>query len=156
MRFYSTSALRVSININLGLSIALSVELFEFPKSRAPLAILFPLQLSISVFLNALITSIIVTLLFLHRRMMIRTFGNEQYLPLLNIATILIESAALIVFMGIAEIVTVTAFHSVGDMVSQVWTVVQVNSSCFSRERLNLILRIIAHRFALDHRSSLP
>lgn len=124
----------LAINLCLGLSIALSVEVFEFPKSRAPLAILFPLQLGISVFLNTLITSTIVTLLFLHRRMMIRVFGNEQHLPLLNIATILIESAALIVFVGIAEIVTVTAFHSVGDMVSQVWTFIQVNQ-VFSSEK---------------------
>ena len=115
-------------NLILGLSIALSVETFEFPKSREALAVLFPSQLGISLFLNTLITSIIVALLFLHRRMMIQVFGSEQHVPLLNIATILIESAGLIVIVGIVEIVTVTAVHSVGDMVSQVWAFVQVNS----------------------------
>lgn len=124
----------MTTNLSSGLSIALSVEAFEFPKSRAILSILFPSQLGISLFLNTLITSIIVTLLFRHRRMMTRIFGNEQQAPLLNTATILIESAALIVIMGIVEIVTVTAFHSVGDMVSQVWAFVQVNQACSSEK----------------------
>jgi hypothetical protein len=119
----------VTINLSLGISIALSVELFESPKSLPDreLVVLFPLQLGVSMFLNTIITSIIVTLLFRHRRMLIRVFGRDQQLPLPNIMTILIESAALIVIMDIAVIVTVSAFGSVGDMLSQVWNFVQVN-----------------------------
>lgn len=85
------------------------------------------MQLGTSVLLNTLITSIIVALLFRHRRVLIRMFGNEQHIPILNIMTILTESAALILFMDIAVIVTVCAFKSVGDAVSQVWNFVQVN-----------------------------
>lgn len=115
------------INSSLGLSIALTVGLFVPLERQGPFAILFPLQLGTSAFVNTLITSIIVTLLFQHRRMLIRMIGKEQQLPLLNIVTILIESAALIVFVDIAVIVTVTSFNSIGDMVSQVWNFVQVS-----------------------------
>lgn len=40
--------------------------------------------------------------------MVINTFGREQQLPLLNIMTILVESAALAVFADIVMIATVT------------------------------------------------
>lgn len=118
----------------LGLSIALIVGLFVPPERQGPFAILFPLQLGTSVLVNTLITSIIVALLFRHRRMMIRLVGGEQQLPLLNIMTILTESAALIVFMDIAVIVTVTSFNSVGDLVTQSWNYVQVNFIFFFRK----------------------
>ncbi len=120
----------VATNIGLGASIALLVGLFFPLESHRFLPILFPLQLGISVFLNTLITSVIVTLLFRHRRMIVRTFGREQHLPLLNIMTILTESAALIVFADIVMIVTVCMPQSSsGDLVSQVQTLVQVSRS---------------------------
>lgn len=97
------------------------------PEQQKSFAFLFPLQLATSAFVNTLITSIIVTLLFRHRRMLLQVLGKEQQLPLLNIVTILTESAALVVFADIAVIVTVTRFNSVGAMVSQPWNFVQVN-----------------------------
>src|SRR5690349_7796618 len=112
------------------MGIALTVGLFASPEHKGFLAVLFPIQLGISLFLSTLITSIIVTLLFRHRRMLIRMFANQQHLPLLNIVTILTESAALIVFVDTAVIVTLCAFKSVGDLVSQVWIFAQVSQAC--------------------------
>lgn len=133
-----------AINSILGVSIGLIVGLFTLPKSQAFLLIFFPLQLGLSVLLNTLITSIIVTLLFRHRRMVINTFGREQQLPLLNIMTILVESAALVVFADIVMIATVTLTKSSsGDLVSQIQTLVQVNrSSLLGRSAIKLTLKL--------------
>ncbi len=120
------------------------------PQNQAFLGTLFPIHLGISAFLNTLITSIIVGLLFRHRRMMVQSFGHEQRLPLLNIMAVLVESAALIVVVDIVVIVGITSLGSVGEMVSQIWNVVQVclndiysysvAHSCF-----------LAYRFSADH-----
>lgn len=64
--------------------------------------------------------------------MMIQAFGHEQQVPLLNIIVILVESAALIVIVDIVVIVSIVSLRSVGEMVSQIWNVVQVNSNDLS------------------------
>lgn len=113
--------------ISSGTSIGTLTGIYSPPQKQTFLAIIFPVYLGISAFLNVLITSIIVCLLFRHRRMMIRAFGHEQHLPLLNIMVILVESAALIVVVDILVIVSIISLRSVGEMVSQVWCVIQVN-----------------------------
>lgn len=118
-----------TFTMSSGTSIGLIIGTNSPPQRQGFLPVLFPIYLGTSAFLNALITSIIVCLLFRHRRMMIQAFGREQQLPLLNIIVILVESAAFIVIVDILVIVSITSLHSVGDMVSQMWNVVQVSSN---------------------------
>ncbi|KAF7761264.1 hypothetical protein Agabi119p4_10673 [Agaricus bisporus var. burnettii] len=90
--------------------------------------VLLPVQYGISGFLNALITVCIVILILRHRRATLDAFGGSHQMPYLNIMTVLIESASLVVVIDIFAAVGYIQ-GILGNVATQVWIPMQPMAS---------------------------
>lgn len=89
--------------------------------------ILILIQFGISLFLNTIITSSLVTLLLRQRNEFVRAFGKGQGQSTLylNISTMLIESAGLILIVDVFALATIS-FVPFGNIAFQLWVHAQV------------------------------
>lgn len=109
------------------MDIAVVVACLRRQRNVKHLRVIFPLLFGISALLNTLITSIIVILLFRYRRMVVRAVGEGHQLPFLRIIPVVVESAALIVFIDVFVIVATICFGTVGYLATQLWIHGQVS-----------------------------
>ncbi|XP_006457023.1 hypothetical protein AGABI2DRAFT_122896 [Agaricus bisporus var. bisporus H97] len=88
--------------------------------------VLLPLQYGISGFLNALVTICIIVLILRHRRATLEAFGENHQMPYLNVMTMLIESASLVV---VIDIFAVAGYIQgiLSNVAMQVWIPLQVS-----------------------------
>ncbi|KAJ3565530.1 hypothetical protein NP233_g7577 [Leucocoprinus birnbaumii] len=86
--------------------------------------ILLVVQLGISLCLNVIISTNIGVLLLHYRRLIVRVLGSSSGQPYLNVMTILIESAALIVIVDIFALATILT-GPVGLVAVQMWVQAQ-------------------------------
>lgn len=91
--------------------------------------ILILVQFGTSLFLNTIISSSLVILLLRHRNRFVRVFGKGQGQSTLylNILTVLIESAGVIIVVDVFAIATI-ALAPVGNVAFQLWVHTQVRT----------------------------
>ncbi|KAF5346829.1 hypothetical protein D9756_010560 [Leucocoprinus leucothites] len=91
--------------------------------------ILLMVGLGISLFLNIIISSSIVLLLFHYRRMLMRLFGGESGKSYLNLMTILVESASLIILSDVLTLAAVLRQTTILYIPMQTWSQIQAIAS---------------------------
>ncbi|KAF9443775.1 hypothetical protein P691DRAFT_678842 [Macrolepiota fuliginosa MF-IS2] len=94
------------------------------------------LQFGISLFLNTLISLYIILLLLQQRRLMVQTFGRDGPLPYIDVLTVLVESAGLILVIDTFAICTI-AFSPLGNVAFQLWLHLQPIASLLIIHRVS-------------------
>ncbi|KAF5346862.1 hypothetical protein D9756_010550 [Leucocoprinus leucothites] len=91
--------------------------------------VLLMVTFGISLFLNIIISSSIVLLLLHYKKTVTRTFGERSGKPYLNIMTILVESASLIIFSDVLTLIALLFNTLIVYIPLQTWSQIQAIAS---------------------------
>ncbi|KXN91897.1 hypothetical protein AN958_11199 [Leucoagaricus sp. SymC.cos] len=98
--------------------------LFSISNRRGGLGdVMLLVQFGISLLLNVMISTSLAAILLHYKRSVSRAFGKANAAPYLDLTTILVESASLVVVVDVFVIVTLTSL--VGNIAFQLWVQVQ-------------------------------